>query len=219
VGKVDVPVEADGFTSAWQQMRGDDAIQFAPLQAPEREPPPDWLTELMRWLAELFSPVGQGLSSVWPMLKWVLVALAVLGVAWFLFRLFGPGMGFTRSRRSKGAGEAEEWVPEAKAAIALLEEADRLAASGDYDQATHLLLIRSVGQIAEARPDLVEPSSTARELASEARLPQNAREAFGLIAAPVEKSLFALTRLSQDDWLGARAAYAEFALAQKAIRA
>lgn len=214
---MDVPAEVDGFASAWQHVRGDESIQFTPLQMPETaaEPPPDWLSEFLRWLAELFSPVGRALSVAWPILSWVLIGLAALGLVWLLFRLYGPG-----PRRSRAAdGAHAEWKPEAGAALALLEEADRLAAAGDYDEAAHLLLIRSVGQIAEARPDLVEPSSTARELAGELRLPASAREAFGLIAAPVEKSLFALTRLSQEDWLGARAAYADFALAQKAIRA
>jgi len=99
------------------------------------------------------------------------------------------------------------------AALALLDEADRLAADGRFDEATHLLLQRSVGQIAEARPDLVEPSSTAREIAAQPALPEKARGAFAVIADRVERSLFALRRLSLEDWQAARAAYADFALA------
>jgi len=180
---------------------------------PEPDPPPDWLAELMEWLSDLFSPVGNTLTDIWPVLMWVLIGVVVLVVLYFLYETFGPGF-----RRRKSEGEAE-WVPEEGAALALLEEADRLAATGDYDEATHLLLKRSVNQIAEARPDLVEPSSTARELAAEPRLPEAARTAFGLIAAPVERSLFALRKLEEGDWQSARAAYADFALAQKAISA
>jgi hypothetical protein len=214
-GKDDLPAQAEGFASAWRDMRGDESIQFAPIAPPDTpEPPPDWLTEFLRALADLFGPVGSGLTAIWPVLSWVLIGLAVLVALWFLYRLYDPA-----GRRRSSKSVREEWKPEQRAALALLEEADQLAAAGDYDEATHLLLLRSVGQIAAARPDLVEPSSTARELAGERRLPDAARTAFGLIAAPVEKSLFALTRLSQEDWLGARAAYADFALAQKAIRA
>jgi hypothetical protein len=95
--------------------------------------------------------------------------------------------------------------------LALLDDADRLAAEGRYDEATHLLLQRSVGLIAAARPDLLEPSATAREIARLPALPETARRAFSVMADRVERSLFALRRLTPDDWHAARAAYAEFA--------
>ena len=69
------------------------------------------------------------------------------------------------------------------------------------------------GEQLVARPDLLEPSSTAREIAALQALPNAARGAFASIAELVERSLFALRRLSADDWQAARAAYAEFALA------
>lgn len=80
-----------------------------------------------------------------------------------------------------------------------------------YDKATHLLLTRSVGQIAQARPDCVEPSTTTRELAALPPLSPAARTAFAIIAGRVERSLFALRALTADDWHAARAAYAQFA--------
>lgn len=214
-----LPAQGDDVASAWRDMRADGDIQFTPVEMPEAEaePPPDWLTELIEWLADVFAPIGSFLVYSWPVLMWVLIVTGVLVVAYFLINAYSPGTFGRRARGKKGKDGAEEWVPEETEALALLEEADQLAASGDYDEATHLLLKRSVGQIAEARPDLVEPSSTARELASEPRLPEAARTAFALIAAPVERSLFALRKLSQDDWQAARAAYADFALAQKAI--
>lgn len=207
------PIEAEDFGSAWRELQADSEIQFAPVDLPEREPPPDWLTSLIEWLTDLFTPVGNGLVEAWPVLRWVLLAAAVMAVAWFLFETFGPG--FRRRRRE--VADAQEWTPDKEEALALLEEADRLAAAGDYDEATHLLLKRSVSQIADARPDLVEPSSTARELSAEPRLPDAARTAFALIAAPVERSLFALRKLEEGDWQAARAAYADFALAQNAL--
>ena len=70
----------------------------------------------------------------------------------------------------------------------------------------HLLLMRSVGQIAEARPDLIDPSSTAREISALPALPAKAAHAFATIAERVERSLFALRSLSAEDWHAARAA-------------
>ncbi|MEL1249229.1 hypothetical protein [Aurantiacibacter gilvus] len=218
-GNEALPAQGDDVASAWREIRADGDIQFSPVEMPEAqaEPPPDWLTELVQWLADVFAPIGRFLIYIWPVLMWVLIVAGVLIVAYFLINAYAPGTFGRRGRGARSGNKSEEWVPEETEALALLEEADRLAASGDYDEATHLLLKRSVGQIAEARPDLVEPSSTARELASEPRLPEAARNAFALIAAPVERSLFALRKLSQDDWQAARAAYADFALAQKAL--
>ncbi len=127
---------------------------------------------------------------------------------WLLWKLVEPYIG--GAKREKTAGE--EWVPEREQALALLSDADRLAAEGNYDEATHLLLQRSVSQIAAARPEWLEPSSTAREIAVLPALPEAARGAFTAISERVERSMFALRRLSADDWQAARAAYADFAL-------
>jgi hypothetical protein len=108
--------------------------------------------------------------------------------------------------------EEPEWIPDRDAAVALLEDADRLAADGRFGEAAHLLLQRSVHHIAEARPDWLQPASTAREIAVLPMLPERARQAFGAISTRVERSLFALRELDAADWQAARAAYAEFAL-------
>lgn len=203
------PAAGPALDEAWQGVRADDAIQFEPVIMPEQEPPDlGWLDRLFEWLANLFRPLGESLGVSWPVLKWVLIGLAVAGVLWLLWRLLGPL--FERAPRAAQTDDA--WAPQRKEALALLEEADRLASEGRFDEATHLLLRRSVGQIAAARPDWVEPSSTARELAALPALPEAARSAFGVIAERVERSLFALRRLGREDWDAARAAYAEFAL-------
>jgi hypothetical protein len=86
-----------------------------------------------------------------------------------------------------------------------------MAAAGDFAGATHLLLRRSVAQLAAARPGLVHPANTAREIAGMAQLPPDARAAFAIIATRVEASRYALRALAQADWLAARDAYAAFA--------
>lgn len=196
-------------------MRNDGDLQFAPVAIPEVIPPePNWfermLIEVFRFLAELFAPLGQLFGASWWWLQWVLLAVAVGFALLMLVRMFGPGL-----RRNRQVAEAEaEWQPDRAATIALLEDADRLAAEGRFDEATRLLLQRSVGHIAAARPDWVDPSSTARELAALPALPDAARAAFRVISERVERSLFALRALDRPDWEAARAAYAEFALAR-----
>lgn len=217
-----IPAESTAVSGAsapagWADIRNDGDLQFAPVTIPEIPPrQPSWfervLDDLFGWLADLFAPLGQLLGASWWWLQWALLAAAIGLALVMLVRMFGPGAGFRRPRKT--AQDAEEWQPDRAATLALLEDADRLAAEGRFDEATHLLLLRSVGHIADARPDWVDPSSTARELAALPALPDAARTAFGVIAGRVERSLFALRTLDRPDWEAARAAYAEFALAR-----
>lgn len=190
-------------------MRGAGDIQFAPVQPPAPPRPPDWLLEFGRWLEQVLGPLGKMLGVSWPVFEKILIGLAVIGVLVLLWAVLAPLL--ARLRAPKGVPEPE-WVPDRAEAVALLDDADRLAAAGRFDEATHLLLRRSVGQIAAARPDWLGPASTAREIAGIAALPAAARAAFGAIAARVERSRYALRPLAAADWLAARAAYADFAL-------
>ena len=214
-GEIATPDGAEGFARHWQDLRGDSDIQFTPLAQPKPPETPDWLKNLLDWLGDLFSPVGRVLEGIGealgmsgPVFLWLLAGIAALLLALLIWR-FARGVAW--SRKAKAEPEPE-WTPDAAEALTLLEEADRLAAEGRYDEATRLLLKRSVGQIAQSRPGLLDPSSTAREIAALEALSQAARTAFGTIAERVERSLFALRSLTADDWSAARAAYAEFAL-------
>ena len=213
-----MPAANGDFLRDWQAVRGDDSIQYAPLPEPEEPETPEWLERFLEWLGDVLSPVGEALATAmgaiglsWPVLQWVLLALAVLGVGVLVFRFVQPSR-----HRAPEPTPQPEWAPDRHAALDLIAEADRLAAEGRFDAATHLLLQRSVGQIAELRPDLLRPSSTAREIAALPVLSDAAREAFAAIATRVERSLFALRRLDQADWQAARAAYSRFALGPEA---
>ncbi|HTO29428.1 MAG TPA: hypothetical protein VL017_12615, partial [Devosia sp.] len=137
-------------------MRANGEIQFAPVQMPEKPPPPSWLLRFLDWLSDLLRPAAEKLGLSWPVLKWILLGIVVLAALTLLWRLLAP---IARIRFARaGTSENEQgWVPDRVAAIALLEDADRLAAEGRFDEATHLLLQRSVNQIAQARPDWLEP--------------------------------------------------------------
>lgn len=194
-------------------MRGDATIQFSPTQFKPKPPPesPEWLKAFSKFLKGIFEPVGEAMGMSWPVLSKVMIGIAVICVLFLAWRMAAPWL--ERNRR-KADDELPEWVPDKEAVLALLEDADKLAAAGHFDEATHLLLTRSVGQIAAARPDWLNPASTAREIALHTGLPEKARTAFALIARQVERSLFALIPLKAEDWQAARAAYAEFALAE-----
>lgn len=200
--------------AGWAELRADPAIQFEPVTLPQqalREP--GWLQRFLEWLGNLVGDsLGGALGDSWPVLRWLLLAIMIAALLFVLWRIFDP----LARRKLAQADEAsqEEWRPDQADAIALLEDADRLATSGRFNEATHLLLQRSVSHISARRPEWVAPSSTARELALLPALPDSARQAFRTIAERVERSLFALRELERADWDAARAAYAEFALAR-----
>lgn len=217
VGKVSSGIAGDSdfsradFSRDWDAVRAQGDIQFAPVEIPvEQQTPPDmgWLVDLLDWLGRLFGPAGNFVGSNWTAIAWVLGALVAGLLLFALWRLLSP----VRFGATGDAADEAEFVLDKAQARQLLADADRLAAEGRYDEATHLLLMRSVGQIAEVRPDLIDPSSTAREISALSALPDKARDAFAEIAERVERSLFALRRLSAEDWHAARAAYADFAL-------
>jgi len=175
--------------------------------------------QLGEWLSDFASLTGRFVAASWPVLKWVLPAIAIAALLYLAFRLIPPLIEKRRAKQGSGeqwAGEqqaSEQWAPGHKYALALLEDADRLADEGRFGEAAHLLLQRSISQIASARPDWLEPSSTAREIAAIPALPDGARIAFSTICERVERSLFALRSLNVEDWQAARDAYAKFALA------
>lgn len=200
----------------WQQIRDSGDIQYAPIPPEKLTPPPEppgWLKAIGEWLDSvlraIFEPLGKMLGMNASVLMWIVIGLTALLVLFILWRLVEPLIRAPRKPRT----EAEpEWVPDREEAIALLEDADRLAAAGKFGEAVHLLLKRSVRQIADARPEWLLPASTAREIALMPTLSQAARQAFGTIANRVERSLFALRDLDAGDWQAAREAYAKFAL-------
>ncbi|UAB78129.1 hypothetical protein INR77_15510 [Erythrobacter sp. SCSIO 43205] len=202
----------------WRELRNDPDIQFEEFaMAPEEMREPGWLDEVWNAIGEalatLLGPVGEFLANNWNMIKWVLLGLLAAFVLYWLLRSFGP-LARMRGEEKAASGQAKsdpDWQPTKEESVALLADADRLAAEGRFDEATHLLLKRSVSQIASAQPTWVDPSSTARELAALPALSDRAAQAFGTIAERVERSLFALRPLDQKDWEAAREAYASFA--------
>lgn len=203
---------------AFDKVRAAGDIQYAPVQVPKNPPleiprseTPAWIEAIDRFLRALFEPLGNAIGVSWPVLQWILLGLAVLGLAVLVWRIVDP-----LARRGRKAEEEADpaWAPGRDAALALLDEADRLAAAGKFDEATHLLLRRSVAQIETARPGLLPPASTAREIAAHPALPERARSAFAAISARVERAFYALRTLDAADWHAARDAYADFALAR-----
>lgn len=190
-------------------MRADANIQFTP--APLTKPPesPQWWLDFLKWLGEALSPLGEAMASAWPVLRIVLLILLAAGILTLIWVILAP---YVEQWRGKQPAAEENWQPEPDAAQALLVEAEALAAGGQYDQAVRLLLHRSIADIESRRPNLLRPSSTAREIERLAGLPEAPRAMFAVIAGQVERGLFAALPIDESGWRASRDAYAGFAL-------
>ncbi len=106
------------------------------------------------------------------------------------------------------------WRPDPAAARALLEDADRLAAAGQFSQAAHVLLFRSIEDVRTRAPHLIAPSLTSRDIARLPQIPAAPRSAFGKISDIVEQAVFGGRSVHERDWLACRDAYTQFAFPQ-----
>jgi hypothetical protein len=177
-------------------------LQFDFKGAPPQPPTPQWLIELGRFLAD-FGPVLQ-------FVFWGGVALAAALVVWFVAHEALA----TRFRKAAKPAAPTDWRPEAGAALALLESADRVAAEGRFGEAIHLLLFRSIEDLVGRRPGSVRPALTSRDIAGLEAMPPGPRRAFARIAERVERSFFGGREVDAADFAAARADYETFAFAE-----
>ena len=195
---------ADGqLGEAYRRLMADDTIQFD-LPAYVAPKPPAWakpIDDFLSWLAPYMIYLFWGAVIIGALIIAFLVFLEMKGIAWRF-----PW------QKAPGAPEAEaEFRPDAATAQILIAEADALAARGKYDEAVHLLLRRSVADIATRLPDFLRPSLTARDIAGHRTLPAGARSAFAEMARIVEAALFARRPVGAGGWHEARSAYERFA--------
>jgi hypothetical protein len=200
-------------------------VQFDLAPAPPPPQAPAWLRTLGHWIADLFRPLGRAidwLTSQMPdapyarILLWTVLVIAALALAWLLVQRWRTGewrWPHWRRAEPEALGE-EDWQPAEAPVRAWPEEADALAARGQFAEAVHHLLRRSIDDIAWRRPQLVRPALTSRDIASTDGIPAAARSLFKPIVAIVECSLFGGRPVSAQEWSATREAYAEFALPQ-----
>jgi len=185
-------------------------LQFKLTQAPPPPKPPDWLIKLLEPLGKALGSGVKALAPVAPYIFWTGVAL---GAAFILFligqRLFAVKRGLVMGGLKLAGGETP-WRPAPEQARALLEEADRLAADGQFVEAAHLILLRSIQDIQARRPRAVAISLTSRDIAGLEALPPPARVLFSGIAEAVEISLFGGRPLGREGYARCRDAYSSF---------
>lgn len=191
-----------GIGEALAKLRTDKSLQFDLPAARPPDPPPDWLRA-----------IGEFIQAAGPLLSWLFWG-AVAAVVLLIVYLIARELGLIRLPTRRGAHHLDEpaWRPEASAARALLSDADALAAQGRFGEAAHLLLLRSIEDIARFRPNAVRPALTARDIGAMEALPDRARPIFGGIAQVVERWLWAGQDIAAEDFARCRRDYEAFAL-------
>ena len=192
------------FDSAHQALAADKAFQFQMKGVEPPPPPPGWLQPLIDLL--------QAMAPLFKIVFWLGLAALVLAILWFIgrevIRIRLP------ERTDKLNIEDDAWRPAPAAALALLADADALAAEGRFAEAVHLLLLRSINDIDGRLPNTVRPALTARDIAGLSRLPAAASPAFDRIARVVESSLFGGRPVDRAAFADCRQAYEAFAFPQ-----
>ena len=182
-------------------------FDFSTFKPPQ---PPWWLEWILNYI---FRPLGWLLSHpVGRYAFWVLLA-AVIGFGLFVLGRWILRRAWTGARDEAPGGPAPpDWSLSPVMAKLLLSDADAMAAEGRYAEAIHYLLLRSVGDIAERRPELLTPALTGREISVLPGLPDPARRAFAEIARVVERAVFAGRDVGASDYAACRDEYERFAL-------
>lgn len=186
---------------AHEALRATGGLQFD-FQGARVEAPPPWLAPLIEFLAA----VGPALVYVF----WGGVIVGAALILYFVVREIVPERWFRRSIPI----HATDWRPEPGRARELLEDAGSRAAAGQFEEAIHLLLFRSIDDLAGRRPGAVRPALTSRDIASLDVLPGEARAAFARLAQTVERTFFGGRPAGADEFGAARRDYEAFAFAE-----
>ena len=165
--------------------------------------PPAWL-----------EPLAKFLNAIGPALLYVFWGGVILGVALILYFILMELVPDGWFRKKRQAVTPADWRPAPETARALLEDADRLAAEQRFEEAIHLLLFRSIDDLASRRPGAVKPALTSRDISGLEVLPPAARSAFARLAEAVERTFFGGRPAGADEFGTARQDYEAFAFAE-----
>jgi hypothetical protein len=194
---------SESLEAAHRQVLADPSLQFRFVPPPSQPETPEWLN----WLAETLQALAPALNVIFWGGVILIAALILYAIAREILRRL-PGT--AAAIASEAPAAKPQFHPTRARAQALLEEADRLAREGRFNEAVRVLLHRSINDIEETFPNVILPSLTAREIGRIEELSARGRDVFVLIARAVERSLFGGRALGASDFAACRGAYADF---------
>ena len=195
---------ADELDDAHKKLRGRGDLQFEFTVPPARPRPPadNWFFDSLDTLGPVFN-----------LIFWVGLSAIVLTLAFFIGReVLRSRFGRDDKKTARNDVQETSYQPAPEKARALLDDADKLAAQGRYDDAVRTLLHRSIDDIEQRSPRAIRPAQTSREIARLSILPPSVRAAFDPLVRAVERSWFGGIALDSEGYQACRKSYADFAL-------
>ena len=200
-----------------QAVNADKDLQSSFAHTPKPDPAMEaFWRRMFEDLGQFFKMLGDLFAPIAPILPYLLYALGIAVVLLLLspvVRLFLTTRFERLIARDNLRGDTP-WRPSRAAVVAILSDIDALAREGRFDEAVHLLLVRSVADINAFRPDLVRKHYSSRDILIHPLLPEAARPAFRAIVQWVEKSYFAGISVGQAGFEACRKAYVDFVAAE-----
>lgn len=198
-------VSAHTSNDRLQTERADWEPEFEPME--RREPNP-----ILKAIGDFFAWLFGTFSGLFKFILIGAIAAAILYALWYMFRDV-VGVPWLRRKQADepDMSDINDDRPARGEAVALLEQADALAAQGKFAEAVHLLLFRSIEDLRETRSGGVPQSLTAREIQSLSDVSARARQALAPIIRIVENSFFGGRNVDRDGWQTARSSYEAFA--------
>jgi Domain of unknown function (DUF4129) len=190
---------------------GAGAVAAASPAQPGRRPGGELVERRRRTTIDPRDRDEQGaLASLMQIVMWgMVIVLGVLGVAWLVNEL---------ARRGDDAALPPEDDPGARmraAAAAIIDrplgDADELARCGEFAEAIHTLLLRTLQELVRSAAVRVDPATTSREILARVPLLADARSALAGLITAVEVTHFGDEPANADDYERCRRQFHVFA--------
>ncbi len=167
------------------------------------------------WLAAIFKAIGKFFDIFGPVLKYIiwggLILLTGLGIYYFIdkFKWNGGRPESSNKIARKEIRRAATAPKDRQTRPPTLEDADKMAARGNFADAVHFLLLASIDYIQNKLKGLLEISETSREISQNNIIAERDRLLLSPMVRQVEKSLFAHIAPERDDFEECRIKYLE----------
>ena len=158
---------------------------------------------------------GGPLSSLF---KFVLWGVLIVGIALLVFWLGTELMRYGGDDKQLATTDDEAGKSSVDLAVIQrpLGDAEELAARGEYTEAIHMLLLRTLQELVRSAAVRVSPAMTSREILARVPLLADAREALAGLITAVEITHFGGDQATLDDYVRCRAQFQKFATAFRA---
>lgn len=157
--------------------------------------------------------VGGPLSAIATALLWVLLGVAVVLIGFMLFRELS---GYEADAAAdEETSEARDGRDDDAVVQAPLGDAEALAGQGRYGEAIHVLLLRTLEELARRVTVRLPRSLTSREILARVAVPDEARIALSDLVGAVEVTHFGSHEPSESDYLACRERFQRFAAAPR----